>query len=142
MSLSRKVAESLCSSAELKLFDESTPSGVADLTNKQIESKIKLARNYKDKYTSLHRKQVREAQSKKGFVDASISGNTAKKAQIFDDCIRRFESTIMKREQAAMKPKKPLGRPPGSLNKKTLLAQGGKPSKKTLAKKKSAKKKG
>jgi hypothetical protein len=141
MSLSRKVAQALCTSQELNLFDESTPAGIKSLSIKQIESKIKVARKYKDKYTTLHRTQIRNAQSDKGRAAGNqVAFNTAKKIKIFDDCIQRFEATRKKRIEDANKPKKTLGRPPGSLNKKTLALKGS-ASKKSVAKGKPAKKK-
>lgn len=141
MSLSRKVAESLCSAQEMKLFDESTPAGVKLLTVKQIESKIKVARKYKEKYTTLHRTQVRNAQSAKGrSAGNQAATNTAKKIKIFEDCMQRFELAKKKMILNANKPKKTLGRPPGSLNKKKNVVGVNKP-KKTSAKGKASKKK-
>lgn len=138
MSLSRKVAQELCTATEMKLFEESTPQGIKQLTDKQIESKIKVARKNKEKYTDLYRTQIRKAQSGKGRdASSSVSLNTAKKAKLFDDCLRRFEAAMKKRIEEAKNPKRPVGRPPGSLNKKTIAKKTGK----TAQKKASAKKK-
>jgi hypothetical protein len=136
MSLSRKVAQQLCTSAELKLFDESTPAGIKILTDKQLETKLSAAKNNRDKYQALHKAELKKVPDKKGrgFTDLTNTDNK-KKARIFDDCIRRFEATIKKRKEDAKRPKKPLGRPVGARGKKFLLAAK-QSAKKSIAKKK------
>lgn len=139
MALSRKVAMQLCNSSEIQLFDESTPAGIKVLTDKQIQSKIKIAQKYKDKYTTLLKSQTRKVQAKSGRgAGEDISENTNRKIRIFDDCIKRFESTLEKRKEIAERPKKKRGRPVGSKNKYTAPVAT-KPSKKVAPKKKSKK---
>ncbi len=118
MSLSRKAAQELCSAAELELFDQSTIHGVKSLSIQQIQSKLKLAQKYREKYSSLHKSQMREMKRKTGSgIDPLVAFRTARKVKIFEDCIQRFESALKKRIDQANRPKKPLGRPPGSKNK-------------------------
>lgn len=141
MSLSRKVAQQLCSAVELKLFDESTPAGIKVLTDKQLESKLETAKKNRDKYLNLHKAELKKVSVKKGRGFSALTNtDTKRKAQIFDDCVRRFEATIKKRKDDAKRPKKPLGRPVGSKGKKFLLAPK-KTVKKSIAKKKAKPKK-
>ncbi|WCL48823.1 hypothetical protein [Leptospira sp. GIMC2001] len=137
MALSRKVAKELCTSVELSLYDDSTPKGIIKLSSKDIESKIKIAKNYRDKYSALYKTQAKVAKSKQGNREAELTSyRTSKKEKIFQDCLERFERGLAKakidearlkrreeraREKANRVPGK-KGRKPGSKNKKGTKA--------------------
>jgi hypothetical protein len=118
MSLSRKVARSLCTTPEFTVFEESTPALIKFFTAKELEKKVLAAKKLKAKYVDLQKKQARESKKKGASSDLAI--RTAQKVRLFDDCLRRYEAAFKRKKRLEAKPAGKRGRPLMSFGERTI----------------------
>jgi hypothetical protein len=102
MSLDLSGARQLCTQRELALVTASQPSEMSALTSKRLQANVVRARNLRDKFRDLSRRQIREARgtiSPRGMRPARGNANTVKKARLFDAVVVRFEGRLTKLEK-------------------------------------------
>ena len=165
MAVTRAQAQKICTNPEMQLVLASLPEGIAKLTAVQLRSKITRTRTLRDKNLDLFRRQTTSTKvatrTKRGNTGAA-NANTERKAQLFDETLKRFEARLTKLDAAAAKtatkttaarksptkaavkkaPAKPAA-PKKSVAKKALAkkaATKSAPAKKVVAKKPAAKK--
>jgi len=106
MAITRAQAQKICTNAEMQLVLAALPEGIAKLTAVQLRSKITRARTLRDKNLDLFRRQSTSTQAatstKRGNTGAA-NANTERKAQLFDETLKRFEARLAKLETAAAK---------------------------------------
>jgi hypothetical protein len=98
MAISLAQAKSLCSENELALVLLSTRSEIGKLSAGQLRLKIKRARDLRDKWSDQSRKQRRATQAAQKARDTDANARSAKKAQLFEEALGRFESQLAKLE--------------------------------------------
>jgi hypothetical protein len=106
MAITRAQAQKICTNPEMQLVLASLPDGVAKLTAVQLRSKITRARTLRDKNLDLFRRQstsTKAATSTKRGNTGAANANTERKAQLFDETLKRFEARLAKLETAAAK---------------------------------------
>lgn len=104
MAYNRKHAQSLCTDSEYQLFTASLRDEVGELTLAQLRSKIQRARNLRDKYRDLLKRQRlanRERTGTKKGERPDSNVRTANKAKLFDEVLGRFEARAGKLAMAA-----------------------------------------
>jgi hypothetical protein len=106
MAMTRAQAQKICTNPEMQLVLASLPDGIGKLTAVQLRSKISRARTLRDKNLDLFRRQSTSTKavtrSKRGNTGAA-NANTERKAQLFDETLKRFEVRLAKLETAAAK---------------------------------------
>ena len=148
MAITRAQAQKICTNPEMQLVLASLPDGIGKLTAVQLRSKISRVRTLRDKNLDLFRRQSTSTKavtrSKRGNTGAA-NANTERKAQLFDETLKRFEARLAKLETAAAKTaakpaKKAVARK--SPTKAAVKKAPAKPAapKKSVAKKAAAKK--
>ncbi len=104
MTIRTSQARQLCNQAELDLYLASLARAVRQHTLARLKSKIARARKLRDKYRDLAAVQRREARGKQTPRGSRASqGNlrTARKAELFDEVLGRFEGRLAELEAAA-----------------------------------------
>lgn len=104
MAYNRSHAKTLCSDAELALFDASRREAIADHTASQLRGLIGRARKLRDKYTDTYRRQrlgSRERTGSKQGRSGSANQRTRQKAKLFGEVLARFEARQQQMTQAA-----------------------------------------
>ena len=106
MAITRAQAQKICTNPEMQLVLASLPDGIGKLTAVQLRSKISRVRTLRDKNLDLFRRQSTSTKavtrSKRGNTGAA-NANTERKAQLFDETLKRFEVRLAKLETAAAK---------------------------------------
>jgi hypothetical protein len=98
MAINAARAKKLCTASELELVQASSLRTRRELTEKQLQSRAKLARKLRDKYHVLAEKQARAAVKKTaGKAAASKNDNQSALAKeaMFAEVLERFESRLM-----------------------------------------------
>jgi histone H1/5 len=148
MAITRAQAQKICTNPEMQLVLASLADGIGKLTAVQLRSKISRVRTLRDKNLDLFRRQSTSTKAatrtKRGNTGAA-NANTERKAQLFDETLKRFEARLAKLETAAAKTaakpaKKAVARK--SPTKAAVKKAPAKPAapKKSVAKKAAAKK--
>ncbi len=148
MAITRAQAQKICTIPEMQLVLASLADGIGKLTAVQLRSKISRVRTLRDKNLDLFRRQSTSTKAatrtKRGNTGAA-NANTERKAQLFDETLKRFEARLAKLETAAAKTaakpaKKAVARK--SPTKAAVKKAPAKPAapKKSVAKKAAAKK--
>lgn len=106
MAVTRAQAQKICTNPEMQLVLASLPEGMAKLSAVQLRSKISRARTLRDKNQDLFRRQSTSTKvvtrTKRGNTGAA-NANTERKAQLFDETLKRFEARLAKLDAAAAK---------------------------------------
>jgi hypothetical protein len=104
MAYTRTSAKRLLSAAELELYDMGRREGIAQLDRRTLVAKIKRARNLRDKYRDLFRRQrleTRERTGSKRGQSGVANVRTREKAELFGELLARFEAKLAKVDAAA-----------------------------------------
>jgi hypothetical protein len=123
MAFNRNHARPLCTAAEFQLFTASLADGIGALTPAQLRSKIQRARNLRDKYRDLLKRQRlanRERTGTKKGQRMETNARTADKARLFDEVLGRFQARAAKLGAAAEQEAKHKA---ASAARATLLAE-------------------
>ncbi len=103
MAYNRIHARNLCSAAELELFLASLSDAIGALDVARLKSKIKRARELRNKNQDLFRRQtvaIRSATGSKRGNTSVANQRTEQKAKLFDETLRRFEERLAQIEAA------------------------------------------
>jgi hypothetical protein len=106
MAITRAQAQKICTNPEMQLVLASLADGIGKLTAVQLRSKISRVRTLRDKNLDLFRRQstsIKVATSTKRGNTGAANANTERKAQLFDETLKRFEARLAKLETAAAK---------------------------------------
>jgi hypothetical protein len=106
MAINMNAARKLCTKAELELVQESAPTKIGELSERELRTRVRRARTLRDKYQTLASRQRRIArgkQEKRGANPSTSNENTIRKQEIFDQVLTRFETKLGKLEAAAEK---------------------------------------
>jgi hypothetical protein len=106
MAITRAQAQKICTTPELQLVLASLADGIGKLSAVQLRSKISRVRTLRDKNLDLFRRQstsTKAATSSKRGNTGAANANTERKAQLFDESLKRFEARLAKLETAAAK---------------------------------------
>lgn len=95
MSITRTTIKKLCTKAETALAEKTLPQALKDLTTKQLQKKITLARKLRDKYKDLYKRQTRAAKEKTGGGN-DTSARTSAKVELFADVLDIFQAQLKK----------------------------------------------
>jgi hypothetical protein len=123
MAFNRNHARPLCTAAEFQLFTASLADQIGALTPAQLRSKIQRARNLRDKYRDLLKRQRlanRERTGTKKGQRMETNARTADKAKLFDEVLGRFQTRAAKLAATAEREAK---RKAASATRATLLAE-------------------
>jgi hypothetical protein len=123
MAFNRNHARPLCTAAEFQLFTASLADQIGALTPAQLRSKIQRARNLRDKYRDLLKRQRlanRERTGTKKGQRMETNARTADKAKLFDEVLGRFQTRASKLAATAEREAK---RKAASATRATLLAE-------------------
>lgn len=104
MPYTRTSAKTLLTSAELELYDMGRREAIAQLDRRALVAKVKRARNLRDKYRDLFRRQRLETRARTGSKrgTSSIANvRTREKAELFAELLERFEARLAKVDAAA-----------------------------------------
>lgn len=104
MAYNRSHAKTLCSDAELALFDASRREAIAGHTAAQLRGLIGRARKLRDKYTDTYRRQrlgSRERTGSKQGRSGDANLRTRQKAKLFGEVLARLEARQRQMAQAA-----------------------------------------
>ncbi|MBB5016375.1 hypothetical protein [Rehaibacterium terrae] len=104
MAYNRSHARTLCSDAELALFDASRREALAGHTAAQLRALTARARKLRDKYTDTYRRQrlgSRERSGSKQGRSGNANQRTWQKAKLFGEVLARFEARQQQMTQAA-----------------------------------------
>jgi len=126
MSISIQKARVLATKPEFTLFRASLPKTLRTLSAAAIKRDVTRARNLRDKYRQLAKKQARSGKE---------GERTHLKAQMFDEMLERFQMGLKDADKAAKKKATPPGR------KKVVRKKKAAPKKESTPKKKAASKK-
>ncbi len=89
--------KALCTRDEFALYRESLGSRLEQLTSRDLRSRVRRARNLRDKYEGAHRRQRSGQRGKlpqNRSVGVSEFSGTWKKADLFEEVLGRFERRI------------------------------------------------
>lgn len=104
MPITRDQASRLLTQPEMALFGDSRNPALRALTEKALATRIERTRKLRDKSRDLFQRQTLKSRDRTGsklgtFGDANQ--RTAKKAEILDEILQRFESRLEVVQQAA-----------------------------------------
>lgn len=135
MKLDYSRAEKLCSSSEMMLVNDSRRGPLAEWTIPQLKTRIKRTKTLRDKWQDQARNQKRKAQQAKGA--RGVDGNTRSraKADMFSEVLDRFRKQLGRKEKAEQVVDPPIPKT------KQATSSTRTPKKKTIAKKRTTKRK-
>ncbi|WP_143961046.1 hypothetical protein [Litoribacter populi] len=97
MKFDRNTAKQICNSAELELYDESIGRKLENQSAAELNQKIKRAREFRNKYQDLFRRQsldmLDNTGNKKGNTLAANS-RTEQKIDLMSEILDRFEKQL------------------------------------------------
>lgn len=104
----RTSAKALLTGAELALYDMGRRETLARIDRRTLIMKVRRARNLRDKYRDLYRRQRLESRDRTG-AKRGTSGvanvRTREKAELFGELLARFEARLAKIDAAEKAPK-------------------------------------
>ena len=108
MTITKAVAEKLCTKAEFNFVEASFPQGIKELTVAKIKRKIEATKKHLNKWKTLQKKQERDL-SKEIKAGKKTPLNpierTKKKVQILTETIERFKAQAAKLDAKEKKEK-------------------------------------
>jgi len=87
----------LCTASEMKIVEKSVPSEIKMLSPEELQKKIKLTRNLRDKQRDLYRRQtIASRQSPTGARPKSAERNarTKEKKILFEEVLKNFQERL------------------------------------------------
>lgn len=138
MAFTRTRAAKLLTAAEMTLFDASRARETKDLPRSRLDAKVKRARNLRDKYRDLLKRQARESRYRRGASPPAArpaNERTARKAEVFEEVLERFLA-IAERRQAA--DRKASGSRKSATRRKPSASRKAAPGRKAAARRKAA----
>ena len=103
MAYNRIQAAKLLTAGEMEIFLASLGDRLAGLPPARLRAMVVRARNQRDKYRDLYRRQRLETRSRtgrKGGRSGEANERTARKAQVFAEALGRFEKRLARAESA------------------------------------------
>lgn len=103
MAYNRIQAGKLLTAGEMDLFLSSLDDRIAAASPARLRAKIVRARNQRDKFRDLYRRQRLETRGRtgrKGGRSGNANERTASKAQVFSETLQRFEKRLARLEAA------------------------------------------
>lgn len=109
----RAGARKLLTAGEYGLFEASTTAALADLSQSRLRQKIQHARELRDKYRDLLRRQriaTRRRSGTKSGRSGAANARTREKQQIFSEMLKRFEERLKRVEAASGRTRRAPGK--------------------------------
>lgn len=96
MTINSAVAKQICTKVELDLVLASTTRHIGNLSAPELQTKIKRARAYRDKWRDLSHGQTRDTKANDPNSLGDANERSVLKAQLFDETLTRFEKRLEK----------------------------------------------
>jgi len=147
MAITQILAKKWCTKGEMEVIGNSFGEGYKKLPEARLKQKVSLTRKMRDKFRDLAKRQrleVRGKSSPRGVKAATDNIMTSKKAQLFDEALKRYEtglkakSTPVKKKTAKKTAKKKVAKKKAAPKKNRVVKKS--TAKKAEAKKTAAKK--
>ncbi|MDQ3286783.1 MAG: hypothetical protein M3Q42_00735 [Pseudomonadota bacterium] len=102
MAIAREQARSLLTDSEMVLFGESRNPALRSLTDRELTRRIDRTRKLRDKARDLLQRQrlsSRQRTGNKGGKSGEANERTARKGEVLDDVLQRFEGRLQELER-------------------------------------------